>query len=725
MIGIERERGGLPLSRIVAIIIALALLGPLPIGATPVASAVADDGELNCSDARLPSRDDVSSAAIDLPFVVDWAGVEFDQVFVNSNGTLSAFRTFGQFDPYDLREVTIPVFAPFWSDFDLSRGGAVTWGSGELDGDAAFCVRFRDVPGFGLSPTLTNSFDVVLVERTSGDERYVEVQYDYHRITWDLGALNSESAVAGLTNGDAGTVVQFAGSGTSGALVDDGPEALVRADLGGPEPGRAVIDLRSSGRQTLDGTVVDDEGVGVAGALVVGCSTNQVAVCRRATSGDDGRFSITGLDGVVDLRASRDDGTIPASARVDAGGPVDITLALSEPAPPPADIELSPITYGSGSTPMVLYSDDLDVVVPGCAGGVGWFVFRAADGTARSGALRELEPGRHHGTVGAVYAAGRGSLHVEIDCGDEVGRADEFDVFVDPSGLVRSAGRRRPLPAAIVTVFRADHIDGPYDIVTDPLMLDADIAVLNPQPVGPDGTFRWDPSPGWYRVEATAPGCDGVARSSSFRAPGLPLGLVLDLPCGDEPETQTCLGLVATIVGRGRIVGTDGDDVIVGSAGSDMIWGGAGDDVICGGDGADMLTGGPGADRMSGGTGRDIVDYSLSPSGVQVSIGASEADGVAGEGDSVGGDIEVVIGSIYDDMIVGSDGDDTLRGLAGHDVIRGRGGNDDLFGGAGVDSLVGGPGDDLLHGGLDIDRCRGGEGSDGADSCEIVRDAEN
>lgn len=92
-----------------------------------------------------------------------------------------------------------------------------------------------------------------------------------------------------------------------------------------------------------------------------------------------------------------------------------------------------------------------------------------------------------------------------------------------------------------------------------------------------------------------------------------------------EGATLRCHGQKATIVGKGRVVGTakrdvfvltaasnvkasGGDDLICGSRGNDIIDAGAGNDVVYGGAGNDVLVGGPGDDMLMGEAGVDTID---------------------------------------------------------------------------------------------------------------------
>ncbi|WP_244406531.1 hypothetical protein [Patulibacter medicamentivorans] len=88
---------------------------------------------------------------------------------------------------------------------------------------------------------------------------------------------------------------------------------------------------------------------------------------------------------------------------------------------------------------------------------------------------------------------------------------------------------------------------------------------------------------------------------------------------------------------------------------------------------------------------------------MSVSLNGLADDGTPGEGDNVGGDIEVVIGSPADDALSAGDAPVELHGGSG---------NDRLAGGPGADLLDGGDGDDLLHGAGGPDVLTGAEGSD-------------
>ena len=62
--------------------------------------------------------------------------------------------------------------------------------------------------------------------------------------------------------------------------------------------------------------------------------------------------------------------------------------------------------------------------------------------------------------------------------------------------------------------------------------------------------------------------------------------------------------------------------------------------------------------------------------------------------DSIGQDVENIVGGAGNDIIAGSDANNDLRGGGGNDDIDGQGGQDTITGGDGDDSIRGGAGDD-------------------------------
>jgi serralysin len=153
-----------------------------------------------------------------------------------------------------------------------------------------------------------------------------------------------------------------------------------------------------------------------------------------------------------------------------------------------------------------------------------------------------------------------------------------------------------------------------------------------------------------------------------------------------------------------------GADTLSGGPGGSVLVGGPGGDVLQGMGWDDVLDGGPGPDAINGGEGSDVVSYVDRSAPVHVDLdGASGDDGEPGEGDSVGADVEGILGGLGDDTLFGNAGAGFLYGGEGHDRLVDSGGEDDLDGGPGLDHL------ESRDGAVDEDTC--GDGYD-----EVVGD---
>lgn len=188
-------------------------------------------------------------------------------------------------------------------------------------------------------------------------------------------------------------------------------------------------------------------------------------------------------------------------------------------------------------------------------------------------------------------------------------------------------------------------------------------------------------------------GADTADYAASAAAVNVDLGT--GTGTGGDAQGDT-YGSIESVTGSGSddTLRGDGDDnLLVGNAGDDILTGARGVDTLRGGAGDDTLDGAQGADELDGGAGFDIADYSSSPAGVSVDLGAGTGSAGDADGDSFAG-IEGLTGTDRNDTLTGDGNDNLLDGRAGDDALSGGAGADTLVGGAGRDALDGGAGDD-------------------------------
>lgn len=177
--------------------------------------------------------------------------------------------------------------------------------------------------------------------------------------------------------------------------------------------------------------------------------------------------------------------------------------------------------------------------------------------------------------------------------------------------------------------------------------------------------------------------------------------------------------------GDDRISGGDGNDVLRGASGSDTLSGDVGTDTVDGGPGDDEFrttSGDIESDVYTGGSGTDRINYQTASAPLTVTLDGAANDGVAGENDNVGPDVEDVLGGNFADTITGDASANQLDGGLGNDVLNGLAGSDGLVGGRGDDMLTGGPGVDALDGGDGRDRLLSRDASSDDVSCGGAED---
>jgi Ca2+-binding RTX toxin-like protein len=188
-----------------------------------------------------------------------------------------------------------------------------------------------------------------------------------------------------------------------------------------------------------------------------------------------------------------------------------------------------------------------------------------------------------------------------------------------------------------------------------------------------------------------------------------------------------------------EMFGEQGEDTLTAAGADDLLWGSGGNDTLRaignkafdqfdqGSEGNDTFIGNPdladhlnfeeGADTYLLGTHvptagesgdpatlqidgyADSLSYAETAAPVAVSLDGVADDGLPGEGDNVGSDVEIVFGGKGADVLRAGPNAAMLFGLGGGDQVLGGPGPDRLFGGEGSDVIRGGEGDDELDDG--------------------------
>ncbi len=207
----------------------------------------------------LPRNDDGSVGPVPLGFPVNLFGVTVDRVFVNNNGNVTFDAPLPAFTPFPLLATEQLIVAPFFADVDTSVAGEpVTYGAGSFNGRPAFGVNWINVDYFFSDPahTARNSFQLILVGRSDRRAGDFDIVFNYGQIRWETGqasggnanGLGGSSARAGyaIGRGAPGSAFELAGSATNGAMLDGGPNALIRSSRGSDVEGRYVFEIRAA-----------------------------------------------------------------------------------------------------------------------------------------------------------------------------------------------------------------------------------------------------------------------------------------------------------------------------------------------------------------------------------------------------------------------------------------------------------------------------------------------
>src|SRR5262249_25883453 len=150
--------------------------------------------------------------------------------------------------------------------------GLVAYGTGTVDGHAAFGVTWPKVDYFGGSADpKQDTFQLVLIDRSDTGAGNFDVEFNYAQIQWETGSnsegvngLGGDSARAGSPAGPgaAGPFYELPGSGTPGSFLDSSHTGLINGDQNSGVLGRYVYQFRGGVTNDAPGlTPVGDQTV--------------------------------------------------------------------------------------------------------------------------------------------------------------------------------------------------------------------------------------------------------------------------------------------------------------------------------------------------------------------------------------------------------------------------------------------------------------------------------
>lgn len=224
------------------------------------ASAMAIRGS-SFNGSTLARNDDGSTGQVNIGFDANLFGTTYNQLFVNNNGNVTFDSALSTFTPFNLQSTNRAIIAPFFADVD-TRGtdngsSPVTYGTGTVDGRAAFGVNWVNVGYFSAATDKLNSFQLVMIDRGDTGSGNFDFEFNYDNVLWEAGdassganGLGGNSARAGYSNGSSASF-ELAGSAINGAFLNGGSNSLIAGSRNSNEAGRYLFTVRNGDVQAV------------------------------------------------------------------------------------------------------------------------------------------------------------------------------------------------------------------------------------------------------------------------------------------------------------------------------------------------------------------------------------------------------------------------------------------------------------------------------------------
>jgi ell wall binding domain 2 (CWB2)/Nidogen-like/HYR domain/Carboxypeptidase regulatory-like domain len=510
-----------------------------------------------CTANTLTANDDGSTSAVTLPFTANFFSAQYTSLYVNNNGNVTFDGPQSTYTPYGLQDTNREIIAPFFADVD-TRGpgsGLVTYGGDTAHNGqpAYFCVDWINVGYYDEHVDFTNSFQLLLIDRsgTTGTAGDFDIEFNYDKIQWEtgdasggIGGQGGSPAVVGYSSNGA-IPVELQGSAMSGSLEDGKVDALIQGGQNSSIPGRYIFPVRN-GATPQSGVihgVVTDHGNPVAESYIQICPDSGTCYLTGTTS--SGVYSVTGLPpGGYSVIANPPYGSTELSgggvATLPVNGDVEVDIALTTPIALPAGVTVSHTRLTGNGIPVLNANLTNALSATACTGGTVSAVLAPANGAAVTVPMAASgTAGVYTGTIPLLRpVVGSATVTISATCPNSAqNQSIVFNVYIDPSGTVVDQNGV-PIAGATVTLLRSDDQSGPYTPVPDGSSLMSPANQADPDTTGSDGTFGWDVLTGYYKVQASAPGCTDPAdptsdtvTSAAFAVPPPMTDLQLTLSC--------------------------------------------------------------------------------------------------------------------------------------------------------------------------------------------------
>lgn len=206
----------------------------------------------------LPANDDKSSGLEPIGFEVNFFGETHNNVYVNNNGNVTFTEPLNEYTPFPLLTTQKAIIAAFFADVDTRKGAVARYGNSSVNGRPAFGVTWPNVGCYLRNTSVSNSFQLILIDRADIANGDFDIEFNYQKIEWETGThsnsggdencLGGNSVRVGFSNGNGlpGEAFELLGSGVNGAFLDNNSATgLIHNSLNSNQLGRYIFEVRN------------------------------------------------------------------------------------------------------------------------------------------------------------------------------------------------------------------------------------------------------------------------------------------------------------------------------------------------------------------------------------------------------------------------------------------------------------------------------------------------